>query len=729
MHIMAPTEHSFERPGDALDLRLIIDSAPALIHTSRPDGYIDFFNGTWLEFVGLPLEDLLGWKWMVTIHPADVEGMVKALRTAHATGEEFEYESRVRRADGVYRWMLHRSVPRRDENGNILKWLGSSIDIEDRRRAEEALRQSEAYLAEGQRLVHAGSWALDLASNKYVYVSDEDFRIWGFDPRDGAPAREAVFRRIHSEDRDRWKEKFENSLHEKVDSFDEYRIVLPDGTVKHVHSIRHPVLNDEGDLVKLVGTSIDITERKRAEEAIRQSEAEMRQILDAAPQHIGVLGTDRSPIYLNQAMLDSLGMTLEECLTCAPSKLFHPEDKERVDCEVLQAFSTGAEVEIEARIPRRDGVYRWFLLRYKPLRDKQEHITRWVVAAIDIDDRKQAEERLQHENVALREEIDKAFMFEEIVGSSPALRAVLARVAKVAPTDSTVLITGETGTGKELIARAIHKRSLRSSRAFVSVNCSAIPRDLIASELFGHEKGAFTGATQRHLGRFELAEGGTIFLDEIGELPAETQVALLRVLQEREFERVGGNRTIRCEVRVIAATNRDIHAAVAAGTFRSDLFYRLNVFPIETPPLRKRKEDIPLLVEYFIDRYARRAGKSIRQVSKRSLELLQSYTWPGNIRELQNIVERSVIVCESESFTVDESWLSSQPLATEPGGQVGLSQLLAAQERDTIEAALRECGGRVSGPSGAAARLCMPRSTLESKIRSLKIDKNRLKIT
>jgi formate hydrogenlyase transcriptional activator len=394
---------------------------------------------------------------------------------------------------------------------------------------------------------------------------------------------------------------------------------------------------------------------------------------------------------------------------------------------VEDAFATGSPLEIEARLPMRGGVYHWFFFRYKPLRDEQGRITRWAVAAIDIEDRKQERERLQHENVALREEIDKASMFEEIVGSSPALRAVLSRVAKVAPTDSTVLITGETGTGKELIARAIHRRSRRSSRAFVSVNCAAIPRDLIASELFGHEKGAFTGATQRHLGRFELAEGGTIFLDEIAELPAETQVALLRVLQEREFERVGGDRTINCDVRVIAATNRDVQAAIAAGAFRSDLFYRLNVFPIETPPLRKRREDIPLLVEYFIDRYARKAGKNIRQVNKKTLELLQSYPWPGNIRELQNIVERSVIVCETESFSVDESWLSSQRLSPESKSQVGLSQMLAMQEKELLEAALRECGGRVSGPSGAAARLSMPRSTLESKIRSLEIDKNRFK--
>jgi len=320
-------------------------------------------------------------------------------------------------------------------------------------------------------------------------------------------------------------------------------------------------------------------------------------------------------------------------------------------------------------------------------------------------------------------------MFEEIVGVSPALHAVLSRVSKVAPTDSTVLITGETGTGKELIARAVHKRSERSLRAFVSVNCAAVPRDLIASELFGHEKGAFTGAMQRRLGRFELAEGGTIFLDEVGELPAETQIALLRVLQEHEFERVGGTGSMRTNVRVIAATNRDLQAAIATGTFRSDLFYRLNVFPIEVPPLRERREDIPMLVEYFVDRYASKAGKSIRGVSKKSLDLLQSYPWPGNIRELQNVVERSVIVCDSENFSVDESWLSRQPLASGPKSQLELSGKLAAQEKELIEAALRESRGRVSGPSGAAAKLGIPGSTLDSKIRLLKIDKNRFKTT
>ncbi len=321
--------------------------------------------------------------------------------------------------------------------------------------------------------------------------------------------------------------------------------------------------------------------------------------------------------------------------------------------------------------------------------------------AVVIADPKQSEERLKHENVALPEEIDKGSMCDEIVGSSGALQKVLSLVSKVAPTDATVLITGETGTGKELVARAIHRRSRRSSRAFVSVNCAAIPRDLIASELFGHEKGSFTGAVQRRLGRFELAEGGTIFLDEVGELPMVTQIALLRVLQEHEFERVGGTRSIPTNVRVVAATNRNLQAAIAAGTFRSDLFYRLNVFPIDMPPLRERREDIPVLVEYFVDHCARKVGKNIQGITKESLDLLRS--------------------------SVDKTWLAQQPLATEPKIPLDLSEKLAAQEKEMIEAALRESAGRVFGPSGAANKLGIARSTLESKIRSLKISKNSFK--
>jgi formate hydrogenlyase transcriptional activator len=302
----------------------------------------------------------------------------------------------------------------------------------------------------------------------------------------------------------------------------------------------------------------------------------------------------------------------------------------------------------------------------------------------------------------------------------------LQQVAKVAPTDSTVLITGETGTGKELIARAIHRRSARSTRAFVTVNCAAVPPSLIASELFGHERGAFTGALQRRQGKFELADGGTIFLDEVGELPSDTQMALLRVLQEREFERVGGGRPIKVDVRVIAATNRDLHAAVAEKAFRADLFYRLNVFPVEVPSLRQRRSDIPLLVEYFVHRYAKRAGKKIDGISEQSLDLLRDYLWPGNIRELQNVIERAVIVSDTNTLSIDERWLVRQRFV-EPGAKRPLEDELTAHERSRVEAALAASKGRVSGPTGAAARLGIPRSTLESKIRSLKVDKHRFR--
>ena len=405
-----------------------------------------------------------------------------------------------------------------------------------------------------------------------------------------------------------------------------------------------------------------------------------------------------------------------------------------------QACRAGGEVfQYETRVRRADGQYLWFLHRNVPQWDDQGNAVMWYGASIEIDDRKRAEEALKKafdeiqtlkdqlykENLALKEEIDQTSMFEEIVGASDAIKRVLALLCKVAPTDSTVLITGETGTGKELAARAIRKRSRRERKAFVAVNCAAIPLSLIASELFGHEKGAFTGATQRRLGRFELADGGTIFLDEVGDLPAETQIALLRVLQERELERVGGAQPVAIDVRVIAATNRDLEAAVEAGSFRSDLFYRLNVFPIRMPSLRERVEDIPLLVAYLAQRYAGKMGKKISAIDKRTLEQFQTYHWPGNVRELQNVVERAVILCDGETLVVDESWLVRDSPASAPGG-IGLASL-ADREKEMIENALTQSRGQVSGPLGAAARLGIPRSTLESRIKSLNIDKHRFR--
>jgi formate hydrogenlyase transcriptional activator len=394
-------------------------------------------------------------------------------------------------------------------------------------------------------------------------------------------------------------------------------------------------------------------------------------------------------------------------------------------------FAQEVPWENEVRVRGKDGQYRWFVIRYSPLFDEQGCLLRWCAAGTDIEDRKRNEERLREENLALREEIDRSSMYEEIVGSSGQLRRVLSQVGKVAATDSTVLILGETGTGKELIASAIHRRSKRSKRAFIRVNCAAIPPSLIASELFGHEKGAFTGALQRRLGRFESADGGTIFLDEIGELPPETQNALLRVLQEREFERVGSSQSISIDVRVIAATNRDLEAAVAARTFRQDLFYRLNVFPIRVPSLRERGDDIPLLVEYLVERYAKRTGKRISHIKKKTLALFQAYDWPGNIRELQNVIERAVILSDGETFSIDETWLQGKP-SEHAGSRTGIlaedKKEFAEREKKAIEAALTECHGRVSGSGGAAAKLGIPPQTLDSKIASLGLDKRRFKV-
>jgi PAS domain S-box-containing protein len=743
-HIM-PAVASPGRESEPLNIQLLVDSIPALIHTARTDGYLDYFNKPWLEYLGVTLDKVTGWNWTAFIHPEDVDGIVAKWRACLETGEIFEYETRVRSANGEYRWMYHHKVPLRDADGNIVKWYGSSLDIEERKIAEEqlrrntdALQRSEFYLAEGQRLGHMGSWAFD--PNGFDYWSPELFRMHGLEPAGKALSIQEYLSFIHPQDHESMADLM-NRLVTEATPFDATkRIVRPDGEVRYIRCVGVPFV-DSQNLKKYVGSAIDVTEHelltqelRRREAYLAEQEAGLRQILDLVPQFVAVFGPDSERLYANRILLDYLGLTLEEwrqkfksAVPSYHSEFVHPDDWERVTGHSARAVSNGAAFELEMRLRKSDGSYRWFLARYNPLHDEEGQITRWYVTGTDIEDRKHAEDRLRSENVALREEIDKTSMFEEIVGTSPALKRVLSRISKVAGSDSTVLVTGETGTGKELVARAIHRRSGRASRAFVSVNCAAIPRDLIASELFGHEKGAFTGATQQRLGRFELANGGTIFLDEVGDLPAETQIALLRVLQEHEFERVGGTRRIRVDVRVIAATNRDLQTAIGAGSFRSDLFYRLNVFPIDTPPLRQRREDIPLLVEYFVDRYARKAGKNITMVDKKTLRLLESYPWPGNIRELQNVIERSVILCETEIFSIDESWLPQQPLLTQPGNNTELPQTLEAQEKSMIEAALKESRGRVFGPSGAAAKLGIPRSTLESKIRSLGIDKNRFK--
>src|ERR1700733_6030946 len=574
---------------------------------------------------------------------------------------------------------------------------------------------------------HTGCFAWSIADEEICW-SAESYNIFEYD-RTAKPTFEMVLVRVHPDDRDRVQKAVAQAFEVRADFGLEYRLLMPNGSVKHIHSSARVATTSSGNL-ELVGVVTDITTAKQAEGRRRQDEQELRQITDAIPQLIIVYSPEGRALHLNRGTLDYMGLSLEEVQAESfRDRVIHPDDVERFRNVRQNGLPKGVPFETEQRVLGKDGKYRWFLSRYNPLKDVQGRIIRWYATATDIDNRKVTEQRLQNENLVLREEVDRASMFEEIVGASTALSTVLARAAKVAPTDSTVLITGETGTGKELIARAIHKQSRRAHRAFVSINCAALAPSLISSELFGHEKGAFTGATQRRVGRFELANGGTLFLDEVGELPLDTQIALLRVLQEREFERVGGKELIKVDVRIIAATNRDLNVAQADGRFRSDLFYRLNVFPIHVPPLRERREDIAMLLEYFVHRYAHQAGKVFKSIDKHTVDLFRNYDWPGNIRELQNVVERSVILSPDDVFCVDNSWLPSIPrtLSERQTNQDG-SDDDAQHERDMIESALAQSRGRISGPRGAAARLGLPASTFNSRIEKLKIRKSRFKL-
>src|SRR3989449_11228754 len=890
---MASLRHSYEEPGDVQDIRLVVDTIPTLAWSAGPDGSADFFNQRWLDYTGLSAKQALGSGWEVAIHPDDLPRILETFREALNSVKPFEVEGRFRRFDGEFRWFLFRGSPLRDRLGKVAKWYGTNTDLEDRKRAEDALRKSEerwrsvfensaigvaltdlnghflatnhvfqamvgyteeelravnfvdlthedyreanwaiitelvegkrrqfqieknyrrkdgsliwvsnnvslvpgtervprfimalteditqrkraeealqrseGYLAEAQKLTHTGSWAVrvpqvenaqreagqELAVIPRVgwnasYWSKEMYRIFGLDPGPTPPSPMEVARRLHPEDARYYTPVVEQAVRDRTDFEADYRLLLPNGAAKYVHVVGPPVVNASGDVTELFGTAMDITERKRAEDALRASEASL---LEA--QRLTRTCSWRHEVLSGKVTVSAEGFAMFgiEPEDDASSVDFyhsrkHPKDRPEAEQAYAAALLRKTEFEADFRIVLPDGTIKNIRSIGHPILDERGDVVEFVGASIDvtehhraradlekaIEEIKRLKDQLQNENVVLREQIDQAFMFEEIVGTSSGLQGLLSRLMKVAPTDSSVLISGETGTGKELVARAIHKRSRRSQRAFVSVNCAALAPSLISSELFGHEKGAFTGAMQRRLGRFELASGGTIFLDEIGELPLDTQVALLRVLQEREFERVGGTQPVKIDVRVIAATNRDLEAAVANGTFRPDLYYRLNVFPIEVPPLRERQDDVLMLLEYFVHRFAQRMGKHFKKIDKRTVELFRAYPWPGDIRELQNVVERSVIVSSDGVFSVDAAWLSrdsrrvSLPQQPAPAD----ADEDASRERQIIEDALAGSRGRVSGPNGAAARLRVPPSTLESRIKKLRIRKSHFKLS
>jgi len=763
-------DHLADQPSGTLDnlFHAVSDAMQNLVWVAKVDGTIEYLNRLWIEYTGVSSQHIHGWIWTLPeiIHPKDLPSLIDTWAATLKAQQPGQAEARIRRFDGQYRWFLFHAMPLLDKQSTVIRWYGTHTDIEDRKQAETLLsgenrilemlatgcplpnildalcRLIESIASESccsillvdpihNRMKHGAAPSLPLTYNESI-----DGRPVNLDAGPcgmAACLKEQVIAADVASDT-RWDQSGwrELAMTHKLRACWSTPILSSNDTVLGTFAIYsrepgRPTSQHQHLIGQITHLATVAIEQRYAEDQLRQDERELRQITDAIAQLISVLGPDGNLLYVNRLVLDYSGLSVDDIMADDfRVRLFHPDDLERVRTERQRGLEHRAPFELEVRIRRKDGQYRWFLIRYNPLCDEEGRIIRWYGTGTDIDERKRAEERTHKENLALREEINSTSMFEEIVGSSKAIRNVLTQVAKVAPSDSTVLVLGETGTGKELIARAIHRRSNRSSRAFIRVNCAAIPASLIASELFGHEKGAFTGALQRRLGRFELADGGTIFLDEIGDLPAETQIALLRVLQEREIERVGGSKPIPVDVRILAATNRNLKAAIAAGTFREDLFYRLNVFPIQIPSLRERIDDIPLLVAYLIERYAKKAGKQIRDIQKETLALFQAYEWPGNIRELQNVIERAVVLCESKTFSVDETWFKPEGQRLSKS-RVPLSTTLVEHEKELIEAALADCGGQIGGPTGAAVKLGLPRQTLDSRIKALGIDRHRFK--
>jgi len=733
----------------------IVDNIPGLVATMDATGEVEFLNRQTLEYFGKSKDDLKNWAMSDAIHPDDLPRIIQARIKSIEEGTIYDVEHRCRRADGVYRWFQVRGLPVRNAEDRITAWYLLLTDIEDLKKAEEALQAHDRNLSLTIDTLPVIAWSaspdgsLEFYNQRgldYLGLSAEEARGWGW-----AAA-------IHPDDLNRLTDYWRairatgeaGEIEARIRRFNgEYRWFL----------FRACALRDEsGAIVKWYGTNADIEDRKRSEEKVRQSEeklrqseAELRTITDAIRQPIVVLAPDGLTLYANRVALDNSGLTLDEVVKEGfLARVCPPDDINRTRQERGVGLLEGVPFDLEVRVLHKSGQDRWNLVQYNPLKDDGGQIIRWYATVTDIDDQKRKEEQLHNENVRLfrekiylEEQIRSEMGFEQIIGNSPALKQVLELVETVAPNDSTVLLLGETGTGKELIARAIHERSRRRTKTFVKLNCAAIPTGLLESELFGHEKGAFTGAIIQKAGRMELADQGTLFLDEVGDIPIDIQPKLLRALQEKEFERLGSSHTRKVNVRLVAATNRNLEKMVADREFRSDLFYRLNVFPIRIPPLRERKDDIPLLVSFFVQKFAKQMQKRITSIPVATMKALTAWDWPGNIRELENLIERAVILTQGESLaapltelrngTTVEAVQASVPKTEEDIARI-VKETIALMKRKTapngrmkkqheeIVRVLTESKGRIGGADGAAVRMGLSRTTLMYRIKKLGID-------
>jgi formate hydrogenlyase transcriptional activator len=763
--------------------RLIVDCIPGLVNTRTAEGEVEFVGQQTLAYFGKTLDELKGWALSDIAHPDDFSRVLAAWKCSIETGHPYDAEYRLRRADGAYRWFHVRALAWRDAEGRIARWYVLHTDIDERKQAEGKLKRSEASLAEAQRLSHCGSWSWNVTTRDGFW-SQEMFRILGYDPEKTKPALSHFLERVHPEDRPMVEQVVKEEMTGlEADLPSDYRIVLSDRTVKHLHAVAHPVRNESGDVVEIIGTSLDVTEQRLARAELENVNEQLRkEILERtrAEDRLQLLLDVTNQVVSNLQLRDllrAISGNIRRVMQCDLVGVFLPDSKlNRMQTFVLDfpeskgfireeycsmegslgglVFRSGKpwagnasdvlqlgltdepiipeSLKVGCMLPlvsrnrvlgllglgrREENAFSQVDLGF--LTQVANQIAIAVENALEYGQMTEAKERLAEQKLYLEDEIRVAHNFEEIIGNSPRLKGVLESIRTVAPADSTVLIQGETGTGKELIARAIHNLSPRKGQAFVKVNCAAIPSGLLESELFGHEKGAFTGAIAQKIGRFELAHKGTLFLDEVGDIPLELQPKLLRILQEQEFERLGSTRTQRVDVRLLAATNASLTQMVAEKKFRSDLYYRLNVFPVTVPPLRDRGEDIPLLVRHFANKYARRMGKKIESIPKEAMEALSHYAWPGNIRELQNLMERAVLLSVGPSLRVP----LGEILTGSDQSAVSRGNALEQAEREQIMRALRECNWVVGGTRGAAARLGLKRTSLAYKMQKLGISR------